>query len=208
MDINLFGKSPQNPVKTKGIEESILYLNSLLTEDLRPILYHRIRSGIRKDSKPIDCYEVMKNGELIDYIFIDTYASENSVQVPDGYIFYTGNRRSMNIKGIEVTSSIGVNYRVKAFPEALLENQEEKPFLSPQSEALLSLVVLRQREDKTEYMNQMYEVVTGVMRVGLVQHKPNVAQSAIKALIQYFQQNEEYEKCASLQKLLMDINEV
>jgi hypothetical protein len=208
MDIPLFGKSPQNPIKAKGIEASLLYLHSLLTEDFRPILFHRIRSSIWKGSKPIDCYEVMKSSELIDYIFIDTYATENSAQVPDGYIFYSGKRSSMFIKGIEVSSSIGVNYRLKLFPEALLENQQDTPFLSPQTEALLSLVFLRQKENKTDYMNQMYEVVTGVMRAGLVQHKPDAAEGAIKVLIQHFQQNEAYEKCAALQKLMMEIKQI
>ena len=200
-----FGKSPKNPIKVKGIDGALIYLHSLLTDDNKPFLFHRIRSMIFKDRKPIDCYEIIKSNHIIDYLFIDIYSGENSNSVPIGYVMHTQKANSIVINGIEVNNTIGVNYRIKNFPNALLETDYAMPFLNPQSHILLELLTLRTQNDKTAYYDRLFDALTGVMKPGLIRTKPPVITAAIEILIAHFESLEAYEKCATLQKLGFEI---
>ena len=64
-----YGKSGLNPIKTTGVRESIALINLLITEYEQPFLFHRLKSTSVKDSKPIDCYEILKGDGVYWYLF-------------------------------------------------------------------------------------------------------------------------------------------
>lgn len=114
-----YGKSPLNPIKIKGVEASIEFLNLLITEDEKPFLYHRLRSISVNDSKPIDCYEILKPNDEKDYVFIDTYSIHEKSKPPEGYKIKTKKIMPAVISGFMVIETIGVNYKLRKFPDEL-----------------------------------------------------------------------------------------
>lgn len=116
-----YGKTPFEAIKTIGINESIMYLNSLSSNDNKVILYHRIHSTSIGISKPIDCYEIYKEGGYKEYLFINVYADENCTKIPEGYAKATTNIKPINYRGILIYKTFGVNYRIKNFPFDLIK---------------------------------------------------------------------------------------
>ncbi len=114
-----YGKSPINPIKIKGVEASIEFMNLLITEDEKPFLYHRLRSTSINDSKPIDCYEILKSNDEKDYVFIDTYSTHEKSKPPEGYKIKIKKIMPAVISGFMVIETIGVNYKLRKFPDEL-----------------------------------------------------------------------------------------
>ena len=115
-----FGKSPFNPIRTNGVNESLLYLNSLTTDDNKVILYHRFHTTSIGKSKPIDCYEIFRVGGYKEYLFIDVYANENSNKMPEGYAKAKGIVQPIMNRGIHIFNTISVNYKLRKFPDDLI----------------------------------------------------------------------------------------
>ena len=114
-----YGKSPLNPIKIKGVEASIEYMNLLITKDDKPFLFHRIRSTSGNDSKPIDCYEILKPNDEKDYVYIDTYSTHKKSEPPEGYKFKTKKIMPAVINRHMVIETTGVNYKLRKFPDEL-----------------------------------------------------------------------------------------
>jgi hypothetical protein len=119
IDDEKYGKSPFNPIRIKGIKESIEFINLLVTEEDEPFLYHRLRSISVDDSKPIDCYEILKPRNEKDYLFIDSYSIHENSTPPEGYLFKTKKTIPTVISGFFVTNTLGVNYKLRKFPDEL-----------------------------------------------------------------------------------------
>jgi len=116
---NKYGKSLLNPIKINGVSESINFINSLVTDDEKPFLYHRLRSTMVGDSKPIDCYEIMNAKGETDYLFIDVYATKSKSEAPEGYLCKPNKLAPTVIKGFGIMRTTGVNVKVRKFPEDL-----------------------------------------------------------------------------------------
>jgi hypothetical protein len=115
-----YGKSPVNPIRMSSVNESILFLNSLVTIDNKPILYHRVHTTSTLKSKPIDCYEVFKVGGSKEIFFVDVHASETSDEVPEGYLKNTEIIIPTLYKGCIICKTIGVNFKLSNFPDDLI----------------------------------------------------------------------------------------
>jgi len=113
------GKSPFNHIKIKGVKESIEFMNLLITEDEKPFLYHRLSSTSVNDSKPIDCYEILRPNDEKDYVFIDTYSTHKKSEPPEGYKFKTKKIMPAIINRHMVIETTGVNYKLRKFPDEL-----------------------------------------------------------------------------------------
>ncbi len=119
--VTKYGKSPFNPIRMISVKESLLFLNSLITEENEPILYHRVHTTFIGKSKPIDCYEIFKEGGYKEILFIDVYAIKNSEEIPEGY---TKNKKRINpmlYNGSTILNTLGVNFKLSNFPDELTE---------------------------------------------------------------------------------------
>jgi hypothetical protein len=116
-----YGKSTLNPIKIKGVRESIAFMNLLITEDEKPFLFHRIKSTAVNNSKPIDCYEILKPNDAKDYVFINAYSTHKKSMPPEGYKFKTKKIMPAIINGFVVIETTGVNYRLRQFPDELFK---------------------------------------------------------------------------------------
>lgn len=117
-----YGKSPFNPVNVNGIEASLIFLNSMITSDNKPFLYHRIHTTSVRNSKPIDCYEIYKGEMETDVLFFNTYSLINDLALPEGYKMTSNDAIPMVIKGHKIITTIGVNHKLRQFPDDLLKN--------------------------------------------------------------------------------------
>jgi hypothetical protein len=115
-----YGKTPSNPILMTSIKDSILFLNSLVTEERKPILYHRLYSTIIGKSKPIDCYEIFKEGGKLEILYINPYAYTNCAEIPEGYLKTTGINYPLLYKKASIFKTIGVNHRLRKFPDDLI----------------------------------------------------------------------------------------
>lgn len=115
-----YGKTPLNPILMTGINESILFLNSLTTEDHKPIFYHRVHTTNLNNDTLLDCYEIFKNDGKKEILFIDTYANKKCEDIPDGYIKNTKFIKPTFYKGSKIYKTIGVNYKIRKFPDNLI----------------------------------------------------------------------------------------
>lgn len=114
-----YGKSILNPIKIKGVRASIAFMNLLITEDEKPFLFHRLKLTYVNDSKPIDCYEILKpNGEK-EMVFIDIYCTQNKSLPPIGYKIKRKKITPAVINGFLVMETTGVNYKLIKFPDEL-----------------------------------------------------------------------------------------
>ena len=116
---NNYGKSIDNPIKINGIPQSIEFLNSLVTDDFKPFLYHRLGSTFIGDSKPIDYYEIMKSGEIREILFIDTYSKITVPEIPAGYLYNSPKIIPTVIKVFGIIKTKGENFKLRKFPEDL-----------------------------------------------------------------------------------------
>jgi len=117
---NKYGKTPFNPIRMTGIYESLMFLNSLTFSNNKPIFYHRIHTTSIGKSKPIDCYEIFKQGEFKEILFIDTYANEKSEEIPEGYLRNTEIIKTAQFKNSCISRTVGVNYKLRKFPDKLI----------------------------------------------------------------------------------------
>jgi hypothetical protein len=117
---NKYGKSPFNPIQMIGVKESLLFLNSLITVDNKPIFYHRIHTTSIGNSMPIDCYEIFKEGGFKEFLFIDVYASKNSEELPEGYAKAKERIEPLLYNGSKILTTIGVNFKLSDFPDELI----------------------------------------------------------------------------------------
>jgi hypothetical protein len=115
-----FGKTPLNPILMSSINESILFLNSLTTNNHKPIFYHRVHTTSIGKSALIDCYEIFKNDGKKEILFIVTYANEISEEIPEGYLVNTQIINPTLYKGFNICKTIGVNYKLRKFPDDLI----------------------------------------------------------------------------------------
>ena len=67
---------------------------------------------------------------------------------------------------------------------------------------MLEILMLREKKDMDAFMDKLYEAITMELKDVLDNIGPNSGkQEAISIMIRHFQNKEEYEKCAILQKL-------
>jgi hypothetical protein len=117
---NKYGKTPFNPIRMTSINESLIFLNSLTSNNYKPIFYHRIHTTSIGKSKLIDCYEIIKEGEFKEILFIDTYAYEKSEEIPEGYLRNTEIIKTTQFKNSCISRTVGVNYKLRKFPDDLI----------------------------------------------------------------------------------------
>lgn len=117
---NKYGKSPFNPIQKNSVKESLLFLNSLLSMDNKPILFHRVHTTCIGKSKPIDCYEIFKEGGFKEILFIEVYEDKNSEELPEGYIKVNEKIEPMLYNGSTILNTIGVNFKLSNFPDELI----------------------------------------------------------------------------------------
>jgi hypothetical protein len=86
MEIAL-GKSIENPILLNSVDNSILYLDSLITNTGNYIIYHRLGSSVVKGGKPIDRYEVFSTDFKKEILYISIYNDKNNFIPPIGYFF-------------------------------------------------------------------------------------------------------------------------
>lgn len=116
-----YGKSPFNPVRVQGIETALVFLNSILTEVNKPFVYHRIHTTSVSESKPIDCYEILKEGKVSERLYINSYADKTSNEMPEGYCKNLGYAQTILIGVKVINETTGVNYKLREFPNDLIE---------------------------------------------------------------------------------------
>ncbi len=117
-----YAKTALNPIKVKSIQDTIEFLNSLVTDDGKPFFFQRIHTTSVGKSKPIDCYEILKaNGEK-EILYINIYNRESIYEIPKGYLKKTDILVPILHGKKLIEQSLGVNYKLKNFPEDLLKN--------------------------------------------------------------------------------------
>lgn len=116
-----YGKSPFNPIKVIGVEASLSLLNSMLTDKNKPFLYHRIHTTTVGNSKPIDCYEIYKGDCVNEVLFFYAYSNMNDTEMPKGYKINSGNVEPLQLEDCEIISTVGVNYKLKRFPDDIIK---------------------------------------------------------------------------------------
>ena len=88
-----FGLSIDNPIELISIGAQYDYLNILLTEDGKRIIYERVCSMIHSDGKTIiDVYNIFKKNlfkKKIATLYISGYGFENTMVPPKGFRFMT-----------------------------------------------------------------------------------------------------------------------
>jgi len=78
--------------------------------------------------------------------------------------------------------------------------------LNQYSRILLDLIHLRQT-DYDAFMNRLYEALTGEFKDALYDTSPIEEKSqAVWSMIKHFEKQEEFEKCASLKKIIEEID--
>jgi hypothetical protein len=78
--------------------------------------------------------------------------------------------------------------------------------LNQYSRILLDLIHLRQT-DYDAFMNRLYEALTGEFKDALYDKSPIEEKSqAVWSMIKHFEKQEEFEKCASLKKMIEEID--
>jgi hypothetical protein len=78
--------------------------------------------------------------------------------------------------------------------------------LNQYSRILLDLIHLRQT-DYDAFMNRLYEALTGEFKDALYDTSPIEEKSqAVWSMIKHFEKQEEFEKCASLKKMIEEID--
>ncbi|MFC1609003.1 hypothetical protein ACFL2R_02780 [Patescibacteria group bacterium] len=82
-----YGYSSNNPIPTKGVKESNLYLDNLLLENGNNIKWERTGSLLVDNiENMIDEYDIFKiTGEHIVAIYISSYQRRNSMKAPKGF---------------------------------------------------------------------------------------------------------------------------
>jgi hypothetical protein len=118
--LNEYGKTPLNPIRVSGIQASIDFLDSLVTEDEKPFLYHRVHTTSIGNSKPIDCYEILKADNSAEILLIDTYCPDYEPEIPSGYIRNSSMNCCAIFEGVKVSKTTGVNYKLRNFPSELI----------------------------------------------------------------------------------------
>lgn len=79
--------------------------------------------------------------------------------------------------------------------------------LNKYSQILLDLVHLRDT-DYNEFMNRLYEALTGEFKDAINDSAPvEEKKQAIQTMIKHFEKTEQYEKCAALYKLSNEMNQ-
>lgn len=88
-----FGLTPDNPIPTKGVEESYYYLDHLRDANGNKISYTRIGSTMSSISQnPIDVYKLSAKSTFgSDQIFISAYHRRTSQLSPSGYVLVDNN---------------------------------------------------------------------------------------------------------------------
>ena len=76
--------------------------------DNKPILFHRVHTTCIGKSKPIDCYEIFKEGGFKEILFIEVYEDKNSEELPEGYIKVNEKIEPMLYNGSTILNTIGV----------------------------------------------------------------------------------------------------
>lgn len=82
-----FGFEKTNPILTKSIFKSTMYLSSLRTTDNKRIFFKRNGSIFTYLKGPIlDSYDIIQNKKVIATLFFDPYSDVNSTEAPEGFI--------------------------------------------------------------------------------------------------------------------------
>ena len=77
---------------------------------------------------------------------------------------------------------------------------------SAYQDLLLELMTLK-KTDYDKFMAKLYEAVSGEFKDALHNNDPiDKKEKALNTMIQYFQDREEYEKCAELKKMADSLN--
>ncbi len=82
-----FGLCKTNPIPTKSVVGSNVYLESLRTKDGRRVTASRIGSTGAEDvtSGMIDIYQLSADGQPAATIYVCPYHKRNSAKAPDGF---------------------------------------------------------------------------------------------------------------------------
>jgi len=85
--IGKFGLDVTNPIPTKSVADSYVYLNSLVFSNGSPVKYKRIGSRVVDNiSGPTDAYQTHNiDGAETCVLFISAYQAKNSQRLPEGF---------------------------------------------------------------------------------------------------------------------------
>lgn len=84
-----YGKCPENPILLKTISDSILFMDSLVSESGFCIIYHRKGCSKFGGTRLIDSYEIMTTNNEYDTFYIYAYNPTNILIPPKGFVFDT-----------------------------------------------------------------------------------------------------------------------
>lgn len=86
-------------------------------------------------------------------------------------------------------------------------SEDGNPFKGIRSEDLIKKIELLKKQDLEAYYQLVYESITNFPEDAVEDDSPKSNKvSALNKLIDYFEQKEEYEKCAKLKNILDQIN--
>ena len=80
-----FGYTPENPIKTTSINFAYMLLNNLLYKGERISMESRASVSANNSDHIIDMYNLVTTGGSHVTIYIDSYCSENSQVLPEGF---------------------------------------------------------------------------------------------------------------------------
>ena len=122
-----YGRNIDFPINVSGIEGELVYLRSLLTKDMLPIMFHRLGSISIHGLRPLDRYEIVAvDGSIWDTLFFNIYSETDDLLIPKGYSIASIEHRikqfigSLNFPSklhFLIEESTGVNGRILNFPE-------------------------------------------------------------------------------------------
>lgn len=122
-----YGRNIDFPINVSGIDGQLVYLRSLLTKDMLPIMFHRLGSISIPSLRPIDRYEIVSvDGSIWDTLFFNIYSETNDLLIPRGYSIaslentmkqFLGSLNYPSKLHFLIEESTGVNGRILNFPE-------------------------------------------------------------------------------------------
>lgn len=77
--------------------------------------------------------------------------------------------------------------------------------LNESSVMLLELVHARMNQNEEQLYGKLFEAITGLFKKDLIKTKPVELSTVVRALIEFYQEQEEYEKCHRLNEVGYEI---
>ncbi len=127
MNKETYGFIPGNPIMLSSIPSSLEFMRSLVSANKRHILFHRKRSILMPNSRPIDHYELLTTDNQYFDIYINVYNKKDVFIPPQG--FYFDYLCSYKLKSHKINSKYFLVDEWGEMSDELLDNIRALPIL-------------------------------------------------------------------------------